>query len=174
MRSQSHRICGGIWTCLATGQAPGSRTTQLGFAHPDRDPHTSGDLRTPFSLASFVLSHLRFSMGKSLVLRHQLRRAPPPVFVDVVSEPTIAYRQILACATGAVMTNESAPTELPSSACYVLNFSLSIGPEWRNWQTQQTQNLPGITPRVGSTPSFYTAPFQFPWNTCEFRYLQGF
>jgi site-specific recombinase XerD len=27
------------------------------------------------------------------------------------------------------------------------------GPEWRNWQTQQTQNLPGITPRVGSTPS---------------------
>ena len=26
-------------------------------------------------------------------------------------------------------------------------------PEWRNWQTQQTQNLPGITPRVGSTPS---------------------
>jgi hypothetical protein len=23
---------------------------------------------------------------------------------------------------------------------------------WRNWQTQQTQNLPGITPREGSIP----------------------
>ena len=29
----------------------------------------------------------------------------------------------------------------------------TVLPEWRNWQTQQTQNLPGITPRVGSTPS---------------------
>jgi hypothetical protein len=27
---------------------------------------------------------------------------------------------------------------------------------WRNWQTQQTQNLPGITPRVGSIPSTAT------------------
>jgi hypothetical protein len=25
-------------------------------------------------------------------------------------------------------------------------------PVWRNWQTQQTQNLPGITPREGSIP----------------------
>ena len=32
-------------------------------------------------------------------------------------------------------------------------FSILLFPEWRNWQTQQTQNLPGITPRVGSTPS---------------------
>jgi hypothetical protein len=30
---------------------------------------------------------------------------------------------------------------------------MKVLPEWRNWQTQQTQNLPGITPRVGSTPS---------------------
>jgi hypothetical protein len=27
-----------------------------------------------------------------------------------------------------------------------------ISPVWRNWQTQQTQNLPGITPREGSIP----------------------
>ena len=27
---------------------------------------------------------------------------------------------------------------------------------WRNWQTQQTQNLPGFTPRLGSTPSSAT------------------
>ena len=26
-------------------------------------------------------------------------------------------------------------------------------PEWRNWQTQQTQNLPALRSRVGSTPS---------------------
>ena len=36
----------------------------------------------------------------------------------------------------------------PCAKLLVVNF-----PEWRNWQTQQTQNLPGITPRVGSTPS---------------------
>jgi hypothetical protein len=38
------------------------------------------------------------------------------------------------------------------SIAHVL-FSKEFFPEWRNWQTQQTQNLPGITPRVGSTPS---------------------
>ena len=38
----------------------------------------------------------------------------------------------------------------PHSAHAIFNRVL---PEWRNWQTQQTQNLPGITPRVGSTPS---------------------
>jgi hypothetical protein len=27
---------------------------------------------------------------------------------------------------------------------------------WRNWQTQQTQNLPGFTSRLGSTPSSAT------------------
>lgn len=26
-------------------------------------------------------------------------------------------------------------------------------PEWRNWQTQETQNLPPVTRRVGSIPS---------------------
>src|SRR5215469_11445297 len=36
----------------------------------------------------------------------------------------------------------------PCAKLFTVNF-----PEWRNWQTQQTQNLPGITPRVGSTPS---------------------
>ena len=35
---------------------------------------------------------------------------------------------------------------------------ITVLPEWRNWQTQQTQNLPGITPRVGSTPSSGTIP----------------
>ena len=35
----------------------------------------------------------------------------------------------------------------------------TVLPEWRNWQTQQTQNLPGITPRVGSTPSSGTNLF---------------
>ena len=29
---------------------------------------------------------------------------------------------------------------------------------WRNWQTQETQNLPGVTPRVGSIPSAATKP----------------
>lgn len=28
--------------------------------------------------------------------------------------------------------------------------------KWRNWQTQQTQNLPYFTVRVGSTPTFAT------------------
>ena len=37
--------------------------------------------------------------------------------------------------------------------------SFATFPEWRNWQTQQTQNLPGITPRVGSTPSSGTILF---------------
>jgi hypothetical protein len=26
-------------------------------------------------------------------------------------------------------------------------------PEWRNWQTRQTQNLVGFAPRAGSTPA---------------------
>ena len=39
-------------------------------------------------------------------------------------------------------------TQLPAHAIFS-----TVLPEWRNWQTQQTQNLPGITPRVGSTPS---------------------
>ena len=43
------------------------------------------------------------------------------------------------------------PKCIPADPCAKL-FSGSF-PEWRNWQTQQTQNLPGITPRVGSTPS---------------------
>lgn len=33
---------------------------------------------------------------------------------------------------------------------------LSIWAEWRNWQPQQTQNLPGFTPRVGSSPTSAT------------------
>ena len=39
-------------------------------------------------------------------------------------------------------------TATPSHVIFI-----KVLPEWRNWQTQQTQNLPGITPRVGSTPS---------------------
>src|SRR5262249_27380798 len=34
--------------------------------------------------------------------------------------------------------------------CYVPEVALK--PEWRNWHTQQTQNLPGFTPRGGSSP----------------------
>jgi hypothetical protein len=30
--------------------------------------------------------------------------------------------------------------------------------EWRNWQTQQTQNLPPVTRRGGSTPPSSTSP----------------
>src|SRR5262245_54695172 len=30
---------------------------------------------------------------------------------------------------------------------------ITLGPEWRNWQTQETQNLPPVTRRVGSIPS---------------------
>lgn len=33
--------------------------------------------------------------------------------------------------------------------------------KWRNWQTQQTQNLPYFTVRVGSTPTFATKPQSF-------------
>ena len=32
---------------------------------------------------------------------------------------------------------------------------------WRNWQTQETQNLPGVTPRVGSIPSAATSLLLF-------------
>lgn len=32
-------------------------------------------------------------------------------------------------------------------------------PEWRNWQTQETQNLPPVTRRVGSIPSSGTILF---------------
>ena len=45
----------------------------------------------------------------------------------------------------------------------------TVLPEWRNWQTQQTQNLPGITPRVGSTPSSGT--ILCAWNTGTFHLL---
>ena len=34
---------------------------------------------------------------------------------------------------------------------------------WRNWQTQETQNLPGVTPRVGSSPSAATTPTVLGW-----------
>ena len=30
----------------------------------------------------------------------------------------------------------------------------SFAPKWRNWQTRRTQNPVGLTPRVGSTPTF--------------------
>lgn len=30
---------------------------------------------------------------------------------------------------------------------------MTLGPGWRNWQTQETQNLPGVTTLVGSTPT---------------------
>ncbi len=33
--------------------------------------------------------------------------------------------------------------------------------KWRNWQTQQTQNLPYFTVRVGSTPTFATTILSF-------------
>src|SRR6185503_21391806 len=36
--------------------------------------------------------------------------------------------------------------------------AIPLGPEWRNWQTQETQNLPPVTRRVGSTPSSGTNP----------------
>ena len=35
---------------------------------------------------------------------------------------------------------------------------MTFGPGWRNWQTQQTQNLPGVTTLVGSTPTPGTIP----------------
>jgi hypothetical protein len=34
-----------------------------------------------------------------------------------------------------------------------MNRYTGPGPEWRNWQTQETQNLPPVTRRVGSIPS---------------------
>ena len=45
------------------------------------------------------------------------------------------------------------PVAVALPAWPLMLFSILLFPEWRNWQTQQTQNLPGITPRVGSTPS---------------------
>lgn len=56
--------------------------------------------------------------------------------------------RFLANSFGGIAT--STPCFTRFSAHAILNIVL---PEWRNWQTQQTQNLPGITPRVGSTPS---------------------
>ena len=35
-------------------------------------------------------------------------------------------------------------------------------PKWRNWQTQQTQNLPLCEQRAGSTPAFGTIADDFP------------
>jgi hypothetical protein len=56
---------------------------------------------------------------------------------------------------------------------------LPIVLEWRNWQTQQTQNLPPVTRRGGSTPpsstkftSEWTAQQiaeAFPWDYSEIR-----
>ena len=40
------------------------------------------------------------------------------------------------------------------------------GPEWRNWQTQETQNLPPVTRRVGSIPSSGTT-LSCVWQTQE-------
>src|SRR6185503_5891063 len=34
--------------------------------------------------------------------------------------------------------------------------NLDAAPKWRNWQTRRTQNPVGLTPRVGSTPTFGT------------------
>ena len=54
------------------------------------------------------------------------------------------------------------PTALPLALFTLLPPHVifnTVLPEWRNWQTQQTQNLPGITPRVGSTPSSGTIGF---------------
>jgi hypothetical protein len=35
-------------------------------------------------------------------------------------------------------------------------------PKWRNWQTQLTQNPPGLNTRVGSTPTFGTSKHKIP------------
>ena len=40
--------------------------------------------------------------------------------------------------------------------------ALPPGPEWRNWQTQETQNLPPVTRCVGSIPSSGTTFFMTP------------
>ena len=37
-------------------------------------------------------------------------------------------------------------------------IKLMNGPEWRNWQTHETQNLAPVTRRVGSIPSSGTIP----------------
>src|SRR4030095_7818170 len=39
-------------------------------------------------------------------------------------------------------------------------------PEWRNWQTQETQNLPPVTRRVGSIPSSGTNLDDFESPAC--------
>jgi hypothetical protein len=44
-----------------------------------------------------------------------------------------------------------------SSRC--LRLQLRFVALWRNWQTQQTQNLPRFTPRIGSTPIKATKSF---------------
>jgi hypothetical protein len=64
------------------------------------------------------------------------------------------------------------PASFTSARLHVI--FLEVLAEWRNWQTQQTQNLPGITPRVGSTPSVEYHPFRSPMKTAEFFVLQGF
>ena len=44
-----------------------------------------------------------------------------------------------------------------------------ISPVWRNWQTQQTQNLPGITPREGSIP--FTGTKNCLSHTCSYHQM---
>lgn len=51
---------------------------------------------------------------------------------------------------------------------------IEVLPEWRNWQTQQTQNLPGITPRVGSTPSSGTLIFRILEKSAKFGTYKPF
>ena len=47
-------------------------------------------------------------------------------------------------------------------------FSVAV---WRNWQTQQTQNLPGFTPREGSIP--FTATIMTSENKEAYKYALG-
>jgi hypothetical protein len=41
--------------------------------------------------------------------------------------------------------------------------NLAVAPKWRNWQTRRTQNPVGLTPRVGSTPTFGTQGRRRAW-----------
>src|SRR5690606_7204954 len=48
----------------------------------------------------------------------------------------------------------------PSALCpaRTTRTVLARTPEWRNWQTRRIQNPLGVTPRVGSSPTFGSVP----------------
>src|ERR1700761_793426 len=67
------------------------------------------------------------------------------------SEHPASWRTTLSLAS----RTEMRPCGMVAADCATIDEIVAL---WRNWQTQQTQNLPGFTSRLGSTPSSATTP----------------